>query len=153
MAERLIGGRNGRLAVGISAIHQPLHKRHFEAKIGVRLASIRDRLKAIGRAQEGYLIATFSASTARVAAPFNIMKTILFVFLLTAVKSFSFRTFQLQFQSDIGSQKSLRRLTTLHSSSENAGPNPSANKKLSQIATLNLMAAKLRSEAAELEVR
>jgi hypothetical protein len=73
----------------------------------------------------------------------------LIVFLLTlaAVESLAPRTFRCEIRS---SPRSLQRLTRLHSSSDNAGPN--VNKKLSQIATLNLMAAKLRSEAAELEV-
>ena len=77
---------------------------------------------------------------------FCAMHLIVFLLTLAAVESLAPRTFQ----CEIRSPRSLQRLTRLHSSPDDAGPN--VNKKLSQIATLNLMAAKLRSEAAELEV-
>lgn len=77
---------------------------------------------------------------------FDAMHTIVLLLTLTAVESLAPRIFQ----CEIRSQRRLQQLTELHSSSDDVGPN--TNKKLSQIATLNLMAAKLRSEAAELEV-
>ena len=77
---------------------------------------------------------------------FCAMHLIVFLLTLAAVESLAPRIFR----CEVRSPRSLQRLTRLHSSSDNAGPN--VNKKLSQIATLNLMAAKLRSEAAELEV-